>query len=178
MKRSYNVVEKAEKKEKTEKKEKAEKKEKKTPAKAEKKAPAKAEKKEESMDEEDEEDPEPKRPLTSYMLFSQEHREEITKKYPDLKITDISAKITEQWKNLSEKEREAYKKRSDENRELYNTQMKEWRERHPDAKTRAEKKRERKANRACSAKVPTARALFAKERRAALLSENAGGFFV
>ena len=190
--RSYNVVEqkieKASKTSKTEKK--VEKKEKKASTKVEKKeeevkVAAKADKKqkpkkvekpvEERDDEETEDDDaEPKRPLTSYMLFCKEHREAIIKKYPELKILEVSVKLSEQWKELSEEERADYKKRSDETRALYNIQMKEWKERHPDAKTRAELKRERKARRAAPAKAPTARALFAKERRAELEESNPG----
>lgn len=48
------------------------------------------------------------------------------------------------WKALSDEEKEIYVARFKESHKQYISQMQEWREQHPESKTRAEIKRERK----------------------------------
>jgi hypothetical protein len=45
----------------------------------------------------------PKRPPSAYFIFTKEKREDLVKKYPNLKVTEIAKKLGEQWKNLSDK---------------------------------------------------------------------------
>jgi hypothetical protein len=51
-----------------------------------------------------------KKPLSGYLLFSQEKRSEIIKNNPNFKVTEIAVKLGEMWKALSDEEKEAYKK--------------------------------------------------------------------
>uniref|UniRef100_A0A0A9YRG4 Non-histone chromosomal protein 6 n=1 Tax=Lygus hesperus TaxID=30085 RepID=A0A0A9YRG4_LYGHE len=41
----------------------------------------------------------PKAALSAYILFGNDQRGKITKQYPTLKITEVSKKIGEMWKN-------------------------------------------------------------------------------
>lgn len=47
----------------------------------------------------------PKRGPTGYFLFMQENREAVKAKNPDAKITEISSKIGEMWRALTDKKR-------------------------------------------------------------------------
>ncbi len=44
----------------------------------------------------------PKRAQSAYFLFSNEKRTEFRGKFPDLKITDISKKLSEAWKTMTD----------------------------------------------------------------------------
>ena len=124
-----NVTEEKEDKAEKAEKEKTEKKEK--PAKK-----AKAEKKE---SEESDSDPEPRHPGTCYMLFANSQREDMRKKYPgrsgddaspsDLKLVELTGKIGEMWKELSDEEKAKYKKESETLREQYEKVLAAWKAR-------------------------------------------------
>ena len=45
----------------------------------------------------------PKKPLSSYMLWLQEMRPSLKKKYPELSITEMSKKAGQLWKELKDK---------------------------------------------------------------------------
>ena len=62
----------------------------------------------------------------------------------DIKAKEITSKLGEMWKALSDEEKEIYVARFKESHKQYISQMQEWREQHPESKTRAEIKRERK----------------------------------
>lgn len=47
----------------------------------------------------------PKRPMTPFFMYSQEFREEVRKENPDVKNTDVSKILSEQWKELSDAEK-------------------------------------------------------------------------
>lgn len=53
-----------------------------------------------------------KRPLTPYFIFASEKREEVKSKHADLKITEISKKLGEMWKGLSQEEKDRYVSKS------------------------------------------------------------------
>ena len=50
----------------------------------------------------------PKGALSAFMYFSNEVRDKIRKENPDMKLTDVSKKIGEQWKALSEEDKKPY----------------------------------------------------------------------
>ena len=64
-----------------------------------------------------------------------------------MKPKEIVNKAADMWKELSDDEKKPYEEKSKAAREEYTQAMKEWRERHPDAKTRAEMRREKKQQR-------------------------------
>ncbi|GAB0088100.1 High mobility group protein Z [Sergentomyia squamirostris] len=45
----------------------------------------------------------PKRPLSAYMLWLNEHREKIKKDHPGIKVTEIAKKGGEMWRNMKDK---------------------------------------------------------------------------
>ena len=51
----------------------------------------------------------PKKPLSSFMLFSNEHRQEVKTAHPELKITQIAQKLGQMWRQLSAEEQGKYK---------------------------------------------------------------------
>ncbi|KAJ1953454.1 hypothetical protein EC988_002988, partial [Linderina pennispora] len=51
---------------------------------------------------------EPKRPMTPYLLFSREHRNEIRQADPDAPSQTIAKRVGDAWKNLSQEERDVY----------------------------------------------------------------------
>ena len=104
--------------------------------KAEKAEKEKTEKKE---SEESDSDPEPRHPGTCYMLFANSQREDMRKKYPgrsgddaspsDLKLVELTGKIGEMWKELSDEEKAKYKKESETLREQYEKDLAAWKAR-------------------------------------------------
>ena len=58
-------------------------------------------------------DPEaPKKPLNAYMLFSQAKRAHVKDEYPELKLTQITKKLGEMWRSLSDKKKGKYDKKA------------------------------------------------------------------
>ena len=51
----------------------------------------------------------PKRPLSSFMVFSGLHRQEVSQSNPELKVTQISSKLGEMWGLLTDQQKAAYK---------------------------------------------------------------------
>ena len=51
----------------------------------------------------------PKKKPTSYFLFMKETRPTVLKEHPELKVTEVSKKLGELWKALSDEEKEEWK---------------------------------------------------------------------
>ena len=62
-----------------------------------------------------------KRPLSSYMIYSNENREKVMKQFGFEKkqIGDIAKKIGESWKKLSEKEKAPYLEKAAKAKAVY-----------------------------------------------------------
>merc|ERR1711916_376216 len=73
----------------------------------------------------------PKRPLSSYMLFCQEKREEVKSKNKDAKATEISKILGEMWSKVSDSEKknqdmqEKAKARYEKEKEAYEKKHKD-----------------------------------------------------
>jgi high mobility group protein B3 len=65
----------------------------------------------------------PKRPLQSYMLFSGDVRADVRAANPDVKITEISKLIGEQWKILPEKQKAKYAERYQKAKQVYDVEL-------------------------------------------------------
>lgn len=52
----------------------------------------------------------PKKPLTAYFIYLSEHRQEVVKKNPNLKMTEIIKHLGIKWRNIDESEKEKYSK--------------------------------------------------------------------
>jgi len=68
----------------------------------------------------------PKRPITSYMFFSQEKRNEVKNDNPDASFGDLGKIIGNLWKNISPEEKEKYEKKAREDKERYKREMEEF----------------------------------------------------
>ena len=53
-------------------------------------------------------DGQPKRPLTSYILFSTDVRQAVQEAHPGTKVTRIAQLIGEKWKALSEEQKQVF----------------------------------------------------------------------
>lgn len=49
-----------------------------------------------------------KKPKNAFIIFCQEKRPQLMKKYPDMKLTDISKKLGEMWHSLNDDDRNMY----------------------------------------------------------------------
>ena len=107
----------------------------------------------ENEDVTEDDDVEPKKPLSSYMLFCREKRSSVISQFPgttadrewglEYKAKEVVTKLAEMWKALNDKEKSKYVSLAQENREQYAKQMKEWREQHPDSSTHSEMQQKR-----------------------------------
>jgi structure-specific recognition protein 1 len=50
----------------------------------------------------------PKRNKSAYMFFCDDKRAEVKKEFPDLKMTEVSKKLAEKWKALSDSEKKVH----------------------------------------------------------------------
>jgi len=80
----------------------------------------------------------PKRPASAYMLWLNENRasikDELLTTNPDAKITDVTKRAGEIWKELSDDEKAPHQKASEELREKYHEAMKAYKPNHTVAK--------------------------------------------
>jgi len=61
----------------------------------------------------------PKRPLTSYMLFSQSKRKEILEANPTMKVTEVAKEIGALWKNISAEEKQPFIEQAEKLKKAY-----------------------------------------------------------
>lgn len=68
----------------------------------------------------------PKRPLSGYLQFCKSQRLKIKEDYPELKMTELSSKMGQIWKNLSEDERKPYNEAFLTDKDRYEAEMEEF----------------------------------------------------
>jgi hypothetical protein len=68
----------------------------------------------------------PKKPLTSFMLFSNENRSRIQKENPSMTFGELGKKIGELFRGLSSSEKQKYEDMSKKAKEQYKKQMQEY----------------------------------------------------
>ena len=66
----------------------------------------------------------PKKPMSAYMLFSQDIRASILKKQPNIKNTEIMQKQAKMWKELNEKEKAKWTAAASKDKERYEAEVK------------------------------------------------------
>lgn len=64
------------------------------------------------------------RALTPYAYFVKDNYYEFSKKYPSLKMTEVSKKLSEMWKIMPENEKKTYAAKSEEQKLAYETEKK------------------------------------------------------
>lgn len=83
----------------------------------------KAEKKKKKMKKQKKDPNTPKRAMSAFMFYSQEHRAMIQEKNSEVSFGEIGRILGAEWKKLSEAEREKYIKKADADRERYHKEM-------------------------------------------------------
>jgi hypothetical protein len=81
----------------------------------------------------------PKRPMSAFLFFSQGKRSEIKNANPDMKNTEVSRILGEQWRNLLDEERSPHVEQEKAEREKYKISIAAWRVEN-EAKQEAERK--------------------------------------
>ncbi|ORZ26285.1 high mobility group box domain-containing protein [Lobosporangium transversale] len=65
----------------------------------------------------------PKRPRNSYIFFTLMKRDDIKKKHPEFKPTEITKMLGEEWQKLSESEKESYGNMAENDKRRYQNEM-------------------------------------------------------
>ncbi|KAF9385050.1 hypothetical protein CPB97_005157 [Podila verticillata] len=65
----------------------------------------------------------PKRPRNSYIFFTLMKRDDIKKKHPEFKPTEITKMLGEEWQKLSETEKESYGTMAENDKKRYQAEM-------------------------------------------------------
>jgi hypothetical protein len=121
-----------------------------------------------------------KNAMTSYIFFSKEMHPKLRQKYPDLKMTDIIRKLSEQWKALTPNKREKYNKLAAKDKERYDREIAEKLEDNPNAREEVRvqnatimgKKVHRKRNTYGVKNARSAYIFFSNNIRSVIRSEN------
>ncbi|KAG0265372.1 Non-histone chromosomal protein 6 [Actinomortierella ambigua] len=65
----------------------------------------------------------PKRPRNSYIFFTLMKRDDIKKKHPEFKPTEITKMLGEEWQKLSDAEKESYGAMAEDDKKRYQSEM-------------------------------------------------------
>ncbi|EFC49119.1 hypothetical protein NAEGRDRAFT_82958 [Naegleria gruberi] len=68
----------------------------------------------------------PKRPLTSYMIFSQEMRKKLLEEDSTLKVTEVAKKVGALWKKMSDEQKKPYIAQAEKLKAAYKVQKEEY----------------------------------------------------
>mmetsp|Transcript_130859 Transcript_130859/g.226452 ORF Transcript_130859/g.226452 Transcript_130859/m.226452 type:complete len:466 (-) Transcript_130859:12-1409(-) len=97
----------------------------------------------------------PKKPLTSYFLFCNEKRKELTESDPTANVTQMAKNLGEMWRTLNESEKAVYENRANEAKAKWAEDLKQWMAENPDAvaagKSKSKNKDPNKPKKALSA---------------------------
>jgi len=65
----------------------------------------------------------PKKPVTSFLVYSAEMRPIVREEYPELKVTEVAKELGKRWKELSDGEKKPYKVMADAEKAKYTKAM-------------------------------------------------------
>jgi hypothetical protein len=68
----------------------------------------------------------PKRPLSTFFLFSQDERPKIKKDNPSLSVADIAKVIGERWRSIGDDKKRGYEERARQEKERYDKEVAEY----------------------------------------------------
>lgn len=68
----------------------------------------------------------PKKPSTSYFIFTSDKRPEITKNYPEKKVTEIAKMLGDEWKGISDEEKKKYQEKATKLKNVYDSEIAKW----------------------------------------------------
>ncbi|XP_063234942.1 upstream-binding factor 1-like protein 1 [Bacillus rossius redtenbacheri] len=96
----------------------------------------------------------PKRPLSSYMMFYMEKKDEVARQNPGLDMTSISKRIAEMFNNLSKNEKDKYVSVAATLRKEYEERLCQFNQEHPELATSSLKSKEKKKKSAFGLQKP------------------------
>jgi len=122
----------------------------------------------------------PKRPLTAYMLFCQDKRQEIKASNPNVSFGEIGKLLGRAWQQLTPDDRKPYEENTKIAKTKYLEDMKEYKEKHPegsdDERPRKRQKRgkgtRKKRDKNAPKKPCSAFFWFSKEQRPLIIAKN------
>merc|ERR1719282_344302 len=76
----------------------------------------------------------PKKPLSMYMLYYSERREQIQKEHPQLSMPDVAKICSDEYQKLPQAEKDKYKARCDDMRKKYDLKLENFYKMYPDLK--------------------------------------------
>jgi len=92
----------------------------------------------------------PKRPMSGYMIFVSEVRDDVVSKNPDMGVTDVLKEVGSMWRDLSDSAQDSYKSKADKLKVKYEKEVKAYQTTSKYKKYQAEKEEfyaKRKADR-------------------------------
>ena len=117
----------------------------------------------------------PKRALSAYLFFCQATRDDIKKKNPSIKSSEILSELGKMWKALSDKKKKPFEKLAQEDKTRYEEEMKEYVPTEEEKEAMDAKKKGKKGKKGAKEgpkRSLTAYLLFCKEKRDEVKSEN------
>ena len=69
--------------------------------------------------------------MSPFLFFSNEKRAQIQTEYPNMKITEVSAKLGEIWRDMTDEEKAPYVEKSKSDRDRYKSQQSEFKGKNP-----------------------------------------------
>jgi len=82
----------------------------------------------------------PKRGLSAYILFCNDKRPELRKKYPDESITQLASRLGKAWGKLSDSDKKPFNKEAEKDKERYEKEMKKYEKKKKEKKEKKDKK--------------------------------------
>ncbi|KAI9557323.1 hypothetical protein GHT06_017151 [Daphnia sinensis] len=110
----------------------------------------------------------PKKPLTSYMLFYMEQKDAVLEKQPGLGMTELSKIIAKMYHELNDRKKQKYAEMAEKEKEAYLEKMKKFTEAHPDYVIPKSKH----SSKPVPPKLPTPFKLFSDDKMAKLLAQG------
>lgn len=69
--------------------------------------------------------------MSPFLFFSNEKRAQIQTEFPNMRITEVSAKLGEIWREMTDEEKAPYIEKSKSDRDRYKTQQSEFKGKNP-----------------------------------------------
>ncbi|OMJ79049.1 hypothetical protein SteCoe_20994 [Stentor coeruleus] len=79
----------------------------------------------------------PKKPLSAFMIFSIEKRQDVAQEHPEFRANDILKTIALMWKNMSDDEKHVYNQLQKEGRQAYEQEIAVYNQKNMNANIRA-----------------------------------------
>eukprot|EP01138_Halocafeteria_seosinensis_P005646 gb/GECG01005772.1/.p1 GENE.gb/GECG01005772.1/~~gb/GECG01005772.1/.p1 ORF type:complete len:609 (+),score=116.67 gb/GECG01005772.1/:1-1827(+) len=74
----------------------------------------------------------PKKPMTAFVFFSQERRQQIRKLHPEMALSEISKRLGHEWNALSEEQKKPYADMAAEDKQRFQREMENYRAPRPE----------------------------------------------